>query len=77
MLMVAMIREICSDNFHARRKVKLPLQSGWPFRSRSVSSLRYAVLSSASPSSAAVSSRITNFCTLPVTVIGKPSTKRM
>ena len=36
-----------------------------------------AVFSSASPSSDAVSARSMNFCTLPVTVVGKLSTKRM
>ena len=38
---------------------------------------RYAVFASLSPSSRIISSRIRNFCTLPVTVIGKASTKRM
>ncbi len=36
-----------------------------------------AVLFTVSPSSRIISSRIKNFCTLPVTVIGKASTKRM
>ena len=36
----------------------------------------HAVFCSASPRSAVVSARSTNFCTLPVTVVGKASTKR-
>ena len=36
----------------------------------------YAVFSIFNPSSAIVASRILNFWILPVTVIGKPSTKR-
>ncbi len=37
---------------------------------------RHAVVSTLSPSSAIILSRIRNFCTLPVTVIGNSSTKR-
>ena len=37
----------------------------------------HAVFTMVSPSSSIIASRITNFCTLPVTVMGKPSTKRM
>jgi hypothetical protein len=48
--------------------------SAWP---QTPAASCYAVLSSASPSSAAASVLSTNFCTLPVTVVGKLSTKRM
>ena len=37
----------------------------------------YAVVASRTPSSPANFSRIRNFCTLPVTVIGNSSTKRI
>ena len=45
--------------------------------SASLRELFYAVFATVSPNSCIIASRIRNFCTLPVTVIGNDSTKRM
>jgi len=62
----------------ARRSVPMPPSSarGLGLEAEGLASL-YAVCCSAIPSSFIISSRMANFCTLPVTVIGYPSTKLM
>jgi hypothetical protein len=73
----AIIDHLARGGGEASSATLILTRMGWrPSHGRCVNS-PYAVVASRTPSSAAIRSRMMNFCIFPVTVIGKSSTKRI